>query len=459
MKELKKYLALKKKYLNNFNNIYKISKNIYKNKKIFNNINLLEYILSISDNLLIYNDNILFSSMLYNIYRYKDEEYINKLDIDSEILKINEDYYYFNFPQVLFLNNFNSKNYNYYIIQSFTKIESFLLLFSECLVIFKYYNKIKNKNIQNRFLRLVKNSIIPLSSRLGMYKYKNKIQESYIKIKYPKKYEILNKEVNKYYSKEALISIKDKVINIVCNKNNKIKIEDISYRYKSIASIFENIYIRKKGKNIKNINDIYAIRFIVENKKDCYKCAKIIKDNFKLIKEKNYIKKPKSNNYKTIHLNIIVNNYVVEIQIRTKAMHENAEYGIASHFKYKFENYAYTTYDKKLIEIVRNYKYKKRKKISTKISVFTKDNKKIDIPKGTTLLEFGFYLHSDLVTFFDYAIVNNKVVYNKNYKLKNLDNIKIIKSYKITLNKEDLKYITNKKNRSSFKYLINKYGK
>jgi len=230
---------------------------------------------------------------------------------------------------------------------------------------------------------------------------------------------------------------------------------NVSYRYKSASSIFKNIYIRKKEKSLNLIKDIYAIRFICENKKDCYRCYELIKSKFEVIREKNFIRNPKSNNYRSLHLNIVIESYNVEVQIRTKEMHENAEFGLASHFKYKYENYL-SSHDKKLIRVIKHFKNKKDSNIAEAfVSVVTTSNKITSVPAGINVFEFGFYLHSDFVKYFKYALVNKKKV-NKNYILKNLDEIKLIKSSKITIKKEDVKYLNFSKNIKSFNSVVNK---
>jgi GTP diphosphokinase / guanosine-3',5'-bis(diphosphate) 3'-diphosphatase len=449
-----KYILLKNKYLKDFKKYYNLCKRLYSSKKIFQNISLVEYILNISENTLIYNDDIIFSVMIYNIYKYFSIEELNKFNIDLKILDICKDYYYLNFPDILYSSNYDYKKYKNQLLNSFSRIESLIILFSEVLVIFKYLSKIKNTKFKDNFLKTVKYSIIPLCVQLGMYDFRNKIQSKFIEIKYPKKYKILEKQINKLYPLDKLDYFKNFIINKIPLKCG-FKIVDINYRYKSICSIFDNLYIKKKEKDLNSIKDIYAIRFICENRKQCYRCYELLKDKFKVVREKNFIINPKNNNYRSLHLNVLIENYNVEIQIRTKEMHENAEFGLSSHFKYKYENYL-SSHDKKLIKIIKDFKNKNNyKDIDACISVVTLNNKIIIVPAGINVFEFAFYLHTDFVKFFKYALVNNKKV-GKDYILKNLDNVELVKSSKITIKKEDFKYILINKNIKSFNSIINK---
>jgi len=454
MKSYPKYLLLKKKYLSDFKKYYNICKKVYNSKKIFSKISLVKYILEISENTLSYNNNVIFSTMIYDIYKYLSVENINKLNIDNQILDISKDYYYFNFPEILYSSNFNAKKYKNYILNSFSRIESVIILFSEVMVIFKYFNKIKDVKFKNTFLKTVELSIIPLCVQLGMYDFRNKIQDLFIKTKFPQKYKTLIKQVNKIYPKKKLEYFKDIILDNVPYKY-KPKILFVNYRYKSISSIFKNIYIKKKEKSLNLIKDIYAVRFICENRKDCYRCYELIKSKFEVIREKNFIRNPKSNNYRSLHLNVVIENYNVEVQIRTTEMHENAEFGHSSHFKYKYENYL-SSHDKKLIRVIKHFKNKNNSlKNEAFVSVVTTSNKIITVPAGINVFEFGFYLHSDFVKYFKYALINNKKV-NEDYILKNLDKINLIKSSKITIKKEDVKYLNFSKNISSFNSIVNK---
>jgi GTP pyrophosphokinase len=152
----------------------------------------------------------------------------------------------------------------------------------------------------------------------------------------------LDPETYKKYSSVLKISkanYKDKEKEIIkhCKKFLKeahIKGET-SNRTKSIYSIHNKI--KKKNILLSQVLDMIGIRFILENKNDCYKLMALISSRNHTLtnKIKDYITIPKKNNYQSIHLTIIYDGIPVEIQIRTKEMHRFAEYGEASHFEYK----------------------------------------------------------------------------------------------------------------------------
>jgi (p)ppGpp synthase/HD superfamily hydrolase len=174
-----------------------------------------------------------------------------------------------------------------------------------------------------------------------------------------------------------------------------------------------------------------------------------------------FIKYPKDNGYKSIHFKVEIIGYPVEIQIRTLEMDNNANYGVAAHFHYK--QIPLVSQESK----IKNY-LKKKYKLSKQendsgykdfIFVFTATNEKISIPKKSTLFDFAFTLHTSFAEKFNYALVNNKKVTDKGYRLKNADKIKIIRDNKITIEEKDIDFLFNKKNKKLFNSLLNKINK
>ena len=173
------------------------------------------------------------------------------------------------------------------------------------------------------------------------------------------------------------------------------------------------------------------------------------------VKIRDFIKNPKKNGYRSIHLNILLDGSPLEVQIRTIDMHNNAEFGVSAHFHYK--NIDFSEKDHRLINILKE-KSMVEKPIDGSyidyISVFTQTDQEIVIPKKSTLLDFTFSLHSDFAKHFDFAEINGVVIKDKGYLLKNGDQIKIIRTKKTTLEEKDVLYLFDKRNKKKFNLLI-----
>lgn len=172
-----------------------------------------------------------------------------------------------------------------------------------------------------------------VAGRMGMYKLKTKLQDLSFAVIKPEEYKKINNNIQKLIKskQENWQNAKLKIENILSSNNIHSTIKD---RIKGVYSTYEKVI---KGKSIHDIHDIYALRIIVPKTLDCYKTLGLINMNFNYIANayKDYISKPKFNLYQSIHTTIVINNSLIEIQIRTPEMDTNAEFGIAAHWNYK----------------------------------------------------------------------------------------------------------------------------
>jgi len=455
-KFVKEYKELIKDYTSNIEKSYDLILENYSNKYIFKNIPLVEYSLAIAKKLNVYDENIIISSVLYNPYKYNLD--IKKKGFPKIIRKISKDIYFINFYELINNYSISPIKIKNMIVQSFFKIEAIIITFGEALVILDYFPKIKDPDFKNRFLEIIEIAIFPLAYQLGMQNFKEEFLTQLMKLKYKDSFNKNYTELKKRYPLEKLNSLKETVINLL--KNSGHKPITYNYRYKSPGSLFQKIFIRKEKKCIDDVLDIYALRLIYNSKKECYAALKFIKDNLDVIENKDikvrdFIKHPKENGYQSIHLNIILDGFPLEIQIRTIDMHNNAEFGVSAHFHYK--NIEFSEKDNRLINILKDKTLiEKPKDISyvDYISVYTQTNQEIVIPKKSTLLDFAFSLHSDFAKYFDYAEINGKIIKDKSHLLKNGDKIKIIKSKKVTIKENDIDYLFNKRNKKKFNLIL-----
>ena len=169
--------------------------------------------------------------------------------------------------------------------------------------------------------------------------------------------------------------------------------------------------MKRQQKDYHELFDIIAVRVIVDNLKDCYGVLGIIHSTFKPIpgRFKDYIAMPKSNLYRSLHTSVIgPKGKPVEVQIRTQQMHEEAEYGIAAHWKYKESGSVKTsdadkkfTWLRKLAEVQENAKDAKEYVDFVKLDlfadqafVFTPMGDVIDLPSDATPIDFAYRVHT-----------------------------------------------------------------
>lgn len=215
------------------------------------------------------------------------------------------------------------------------------------------------------------------------------------------------------------------------------------YRVKGLYSLYKK-YIKFK-KDVEKIYDILAMRLIVEKAEDCYKVLGIIHASWKPLpgRIKDYVAFPKQNGYQSLHTTIFSGNGdLVEIQIRTKEMHKEAEYGIASHALYKTEE---ENINKKevssWIKNISNYDPADIKKdfLSERIFIFTPKGDVIDLPLGASAVDFAYAIHSDIGDKMSGVKINGKLS-ALNTELKGGEIVEILTSKNAKPNRKWLDY-------------------
>lgn len=170
------------------------------------------------------------------------------------------------------------------------------------------------------------------------------------------------------------------------------------YRVKGLYSLYKK-YLKYK-KDIESIYDILAMRIIVDKSEDCYKVLGIIHASWKPLpgRIKDFIARPKTNGYRSLHTTVFAGDgELVEVQIRTKEMHEEAEYGVAAHSLYKAGErnrkqllpWIQKILPSSITEIKNDF-------LSERIFVFTPKGDVVDLPVGSSAVDFAYAIHSDL---------------------------------------------------------------
>ena len=278
----------------------------------------------------------------------------------------------------------------------------------------------------------------PISHRLGMQRIKWELEDLSLKYLDPIGYdEIVSKLDAKRQEYEDFMRRTQDQID---QRLNDLNIQHIVYgRMKHPYSIYRKMF--NQNKSLDEIFDLFAFRVIVENVGDCYNVLGVIHDLYKPIlgRFKDYIGTPKPNGYQSLHTTVIGQDGLpFEVQIRTREMHEIAEYGVAAHWKYKQNGQGTGTegryeWVRRLLENqegtdAEEYIHSlKVDMFADEVFVFTPGGDVQNLPAGATPIDFAYAIHSAVGNHMVGAKVNNRIV-TFDHVLKNGDIVEILTS-------------------------------
>jgi len=318
----------------------------------------------------------------------------------------------------------------------------------------------KRKRVSNETLLIY----APLAERLGFENWKSTLENISFKNLHPDIYNRINDKIdNTFKNLENSFKELEKITNSFVSKEN-IQAE-IHYRKKAPYSIWKKI--NKRNSDLNSISDIAAVRIITKSTRDCYKVLGIIHRNFsaKIGRTKDYISNPKPNGYRSIHTDIIFNNKVFEIQIRSRAMHMIAENGIAAHWRYKYLNKDEN--DQNMYSWLRdavNYVEEKNEKhlilnktsqqfFDEQIYVFSPKGELYTLPVDSTPVDFAYTIHTDIGDRCSGAKVNGLDVPLKT-KLFSGDQVEIILNDKTTISPLWIRFVKKEKVREKIRHFF-----
>ena len=281
-----------------------------------------------------------------------------------------------------------------------------------------YMNEHKQKSIAKETIEIY----APIAHRLGMYKIKWELEDLSFKILNKNAYDDIAKKLNMKRSQ------REEIINNVIGEIEEYFAEDhigssIYGRTKHIYSIYQSM--KKKNKTFEEINDLFGFRIVVDNVADCYRALGVIHNKYKPIPLcfKDYIPTPKHNLYQSIHTTVMTKQgFPIEFQIRTKQMEKVAQNGVAAHWMYKEGDETFSEVDKQLqnfqqmvsdLNEHKSDKFLKNLKddfFSKSIIVYTPKGDVIELPVGSTVLDFAFSIHSKIAFSAVNAVVNDTTV-------------------------------------------------
>lgn len=311
--------------------------------------------------------------------------------------------------------------------------------------------------------------LIPIAHRLGLYKIKGEMEDLCLRYSKPDVYQDILERLNATYAelKESLSEMEDEISDMLMEQNISFKIKS---RVKSVYSIYNKL---NNGKKWENIYDILALRVIVEKVSECYLAIGLIHAKYRPIpgRFKDYIAMPKANMYQSLHTGVFgPDGHRYEVQVRTEEMDEFAEKGVAAHFAYKEKHYVQNMMEQRL-EILRNLiestdnlsdiEFKSNLEddlFNESIYVFTPKGDVLELPKGSTPLDFAYRIHSDVGNKTVQAIVNDTSV-PLNYELENNDIVKIRTNPNATPSKEWMNFVKTSHARNKIKSYFSKQDK
>jgi guanosine-3',5'-bis(diphosphate) 3'-pyrophosphohydrolase len=309
----------------------------------------------------------------------------------------------------------------------------------------------------------------PLAHRLGISWIKTELENLSFKFLHPEAYEKIQKSINA--SEQQKKSYVEKVMEIIREKMKKEDLKcEVTGRHKHLYSIYRKMEIQNL--DFEQIADLVAFRILVDKVTQCYEVLGHIHATWKPVpgKFKDYIALPKANMYQSLHTTVIgPSGNRIEIQIRTKDMHDIAEEGIAAHWMYKKPEKASTkelqqlSWIKKMLEwqedLPDSHQFMESVKIdlySDEVYVFTPKGEVIELPNGSTAIDFAFEIHTEVGQHCKGAKVNEKMVPLKR-ALKNGDTVSIITDPNSNPTKDWLKYVKTSKAKSKIRgYLRDK---
>ena len=301
----------------------------------------------------------------------------------------------------------------------------------------RYMRSDKQKRIAQETLEI----FAPLAHRLGIFNIKWELEDLSFRYLEPDKYyDLVDQMKQKRHVREEIVN---EAIDVLKKALDEAHIHcEINGRPKHFYSIYKKM--KKDNRDLSQVYDLFAIRVIVDDVKDCYGVLGIVHNLWKPLpyRFKDYIAMPKPNNYQSLHTTVIgTRGQPVEIQIRTWEMHRIAEYGVAAHWRYKEGNQTANkdAFDEKMGWLRNLLEWQdtsnpkefvnalKLDAFSDEVFVFSPRGDVIDLPQGAIPIDFAYRIHTDVGHRCVGAKINGKIV-PLDYKLKNGDIVEIITS-------------------------------
>jgi GTP pyrophosphokinase len=338
----------------------------------------------------------------------------------------------------------------------------------------------KQQRIANETMEI----FAPIANRLGMGEMKSQLQDLAFQYLDPENYKLVKELEDKSYREQeqyvqrAISELSDEI------KKEGIKIIEMHGRAKSVYSLF--LKLQKHEMDISRIFDLAAIRVIVQEVADCYETLGIVHKKYKPMigRIKDYISLPKPNGYQSIHTTVFgPDGVILEVQIRTQKMHNEAEFGIAAHWIYnerkKKNGWKDYIFGKKKPEPEKELEWVKQLRewqneigrddeefieslkidfFKNHIFAFTPQGDIVDLPEEATPVDFAYLIHSEIGNHAVGAKADGKMV-PLDYHIKNGQVLEIMTSKDRKIPNHDwLKFVTTSVAKSHIRRELRKEG-
>jgi GTP pyrophosphokinase len=307
----------------------------------------------------------------------------------------------------------------------------------------------------------------PIANRLGMSKVKNELEELAFKYLEPKVYESLRAKVEaKRKTAEAVIDELTRTLGAKLDQA-QIPVIKLDGRTKRLYSI--HLKLKRQKIDLERVYDFVALRVITQSVKDCYGALGIIHQTWSPVpgRIKDFIAMPRPNGYQALHTSVISEHGLpFEVQIRTEEMHRHAEEGIAAHWKYKegrvgaHRDERYFQWMRQLLEVQQEVRDPQEFLNNLKIDlypeevyIFTPKGEVRSLPRGSTAVDFGYSIHTDVGNQCVGARINGKMVPLRT-RLQNGDIVEIITQSGHKPSRDWLSFVASSRARSKIKHVL-----
>lgn len=289
---------------------------------------------------------------------------------------------------------------------------------------------------RRRMSRDVLNLFAPVAARLGIHALKQRLESLAFPVLYPSDAERITEQMTQVQGRYGpfLVAAATELRRALGDQGIDAS---VSGREKQLYSIFMKMK-NKSLSSIENLQDLFALRVIVRTEEECYRVLGALHRIGRPVTNrfKDYIAFPKPNGYQSLHTTVaklpgVPEGVFVEVQVRTIAMHREAEYGIAAHWTYKEGGSAEQSMQRVQLQQALSSQHavegetSSATRLADHIFVLTPKGEVIELPEGATPLDFAFQIHTDLGLSFRAARVNGSIV-PLEYELENGDIVEIV---------------------------------
>ncbi|HFD81001.1 MAG TPA: GTP diphosphokinase [Gammaproteobacteria bacterium] len=295
---------------------------------------------------------------------------------------------------------------------------------------------------QRRIARETLEIYAPLANRLGMWQIKWELEDLALRYLDPDAYHRIASLLDgRRIDRERHIELVRERLSRALEEAGVSA--EVTGRPKHIYSIWRKM--RRKNIDFHEIFDVQAVRVLVENTRDCYLVLGIVHGLWHHVPHEfdDYIANPKANNYRSLHTAVIgPEGRPVEVQIRTREMHEHAELGIAAHWRYKEGGHHDAGFEKKIAWLRQLLDWKdeepsaddfvdrfKSESVEERVYVLTPQGQVVDLPAGATVLDFAYHIHTDIGHRCRGVKVNGRIV-PLGYQLRSGEQVEVLTARK-----------------------------